>query len=144
VRQQCHRTRWVVLTDDATAAALCDHLFGCVLVAKEGTTKVNGEEAIKVIRSSWQGSTKKKVSERARRSTMETKRTLDDTFKLADTGIRDHLGVRVAFRQRIVHSSRISSHTTSSPPSTRTTSDTIASTCSSLLTSAKTQCTRRP
>jgi hypothetical protein len=49
---------WVVHTDDATAVALCDHLFGCVLVAKEGATKVDGEEAIEVIRSSWQGSTK--------------------------------------------------------------------------------------
>lgn len=35
-------------------------------------------------------------------------------------------------------------HTTSSPPSVRTTSETIFSTCFSLLTSATTQCVRRP
>jgi hypothetical protein len=38
-------------TDDASASALCNHLQTCVLVAEEGASKVDTNNAIKVFRS---------------------------------------------------------------------------------------------
>jgi hypothetical protein len=59
------------LTDDAPATPLRDHLYTCVLVAKEGASKVDTNDAVEIFHSSLQG----KVS--PMQSAVGCKQTLD-------------------------------------------------------------------
>jgi hypothetical protein len=43
----------VTFTDDASATSLRDHLQTCVLVAKEGASKVDTKDSVKIFRSSF-------------------------------------------------------------------------------------------
>jgi hypothetical protein len=43
----------VTFTDDASATSLRDHLQTCVLVAKEGASKVDTKDSVEIFRSSF-------------------------------------------------------------------------------------------